>query len=496
VRNGTLTSSLRSDGGGLDYALLLPGAAAGAIVANCVEPLLTVDTQGQPTGLLAASWENPDDRTYIFTLRPGVTFQDGTDFNADAVEYSLGRIRANKASIQYPQLVYIDRIEKPDQGTVKLMLSSPYAPLLYNLVDNAGRVISPAIGEKYGDDKLKVDLTDAGTGPFRFVEWKSGDHTTLVRNERYWGSDAFGIQLPYADKLIYRVIPDNNQALDSLRAGEIDALQLAQGTRQPAPPKDIAGIKADALLTYRDRPGPVLQTLAFNEAKQPFGSRELRQAVCYAIDRAAITHAIWFDTALPLDAVFGAAVWTYDAAYHPYLKRDVAKAKQLLAQAGRPNGFSLTLLTANGTPVQQQVPELIKDQLKEIGVDVTIRLLESSALGAALRAGEHQVGYAGWPAGLDPDSWVYPVFSSKGAFNAWTHYNNPEVDSLVEQARTTLDAAARKPLYQQAQKLIVDDAAVCAVLNPTVAALSRANVHNVPLGPTPAVGASQVWKSG
>jgi peptide/nickel transport system substrate-binding protein len=185
VRGGTLTSSMGSDADNLDYASASAGPFNKVIIANCVEPLLTVDSHGQPTGLLATSWENPDDRTYVFKLRPGVTFQDGTDFNADAVDYSMGRIRSNKASTQYPQLVSIDKIEKPDQGTVKLTLSSPYAPLLYNLADQAGRVISPAIGEKYGADRLKVDLTSAGTGPFKFVEWKTGDHVTLVRNERY-----------------------------------------------------------------------------------------------------------------------------------------------------------------------------------------------------------------------------------------------------------------------------------------------------------------------
>jgi peptide/nickel transport system substrate-binding protein len=247
VRGGTLTSSLDSDVVNLDYAFG-NDIKTRVIIANCVEPLLTVDTQGQPTALLATSWENPDDRTYVFKLRPGVTFQDGTDFNADAVEYSMGRIRANKASAQYSQLVSIDKLEKPDQGTVKLTLSSPYAPLLATLADNAGRVISPAIGEKYGDDRLKVDLTGQGTGPFKFVEWKSGDHVTLVRNERYWGRDAFGTQLPYADKLIYRVIPDPNQALASLRSGEIDAFQLAaRGANAPA--QEIASLKADSSLS-------------------------------------------------------------------------------------------------------------------------------------------------------------------------------------------------------------------------------------------------------
>jgi len=494
TRGGTLTSSMAGDASNLDYALNVDPYSK-VIIANCVEPLLTVDAKGQPVGLLATSWENPDDHTYVLKLRPGVKFQDGSDLDADAVDYSLGRIRANKASTQYPQLVAIDKVEKPDQGTVKLTLSGPYAPFLYNLADNAGRVISPGIGEKYGNDKLKVDLTGLGTGPFKFVDWKSGDHVTLVRNETYWGRDASGTRLPYADRLIYRVIVDTNQALASLRSGEIDAFQLAVGVGS-APAQEVAGLKADSSLSYRDLPAPSEQTLFLNEAKPPFGSRELRQAISFAIDRAAINHAVFFDTGLPLDVAFSPGIWTYDASYHPYLKRDVAKAKQLLAQAGKPNGFAFALIAKNDPPFWQQAAELIKDQLREAGIDITIQLVDNPALNAALKAGEHQVAFQGPPAGPDPDGWVYPYFSSKGAQNSYTHYNNPDVDRLLEQARTTLDSDVRKTLYQQAQKLIVDDAAVCVVLNGTVAALSRANVHNVPLGPTPAVGASQVWKTG
>jgi peptide/nickel transport system substrate-binding protein len=495
VRGGTLTSSITSDVSNLDHAFATDNFSK-AIIADCVEPLLTLDTQGQPTGLLATGWENPDDHTYVFKLRPGVTFQDGTAFNADAVDYSMGRIRSNKASIQYPQLVYVDKIEKPDQGTVKLTLSSPYAPLLYNLADNAGRVISPAIGEKYGIDRLKVDLTGQGTGPFKFVEWKSGDHVTLVRNESYWGRDAFGTQLPYADKLIYRVMPDNNQALASLRSGEIDAIQLGVGTGA-APLQAVAGLRADPSLSYRDRPTSGNDwDLFFNETKPPLDSKEVRQAISFAIDRAAINRAAFFDTALTLDVIFSPAVWAFDDGYHPYLKRDLARAKQLLAQAGKPNGFAVSLLTRSNNPIYQQGAELIKDQLREAGIDVTIQLLENPASVAAMKAGEHQVAYIPGDRSPDPDGPVYPFFSTKGAVNAYTHYSNPEVDALLEKGRTILDPAARKSIYQQAQRLIVDDAAVCVVVADQLTALSRANVHNVPLGPTPAVGASQVWESG
>lgn len=491
VRGGTLISSLPLDIVSLDYAAGGDIQSA-AVVANCVEPLLTVDAQGQPAGLLAESWESPDGRTYIFKLRPGITFQDGTDFNAGAVEYSLNRIRANKASALFQQLAPIDRIETPDPTSVTITLGSPFAPFLANLAGSAGRAISPAIGERYGRDRLKLDLTGAGTGPFKFVEWKAGDHVTLVRNERYWGRDAAGRQLPYLDKLVYRVIPDGNAALASLRTGELDVLSLGLGYGPP--PKDTANVKADPSLSYRERPGTSFNYLLFNEAKEPFGSREVRQAISYAVDRAAMAHGVWFDTALPLDVIFTPATWASDVGYHPYLRRDLGRARQLLAQAGKPNGFACTLLFTSGAPINQQGAELIKDQLNEIGIDAALQQLELAKELDAFRAGAHQIARYQWLGGPDPDSWVYPQFSSKGGLNAFTHYRNPAVDRLLEQARATLELSARKPLYQQAEKLIMADAPICVLYAPTAAAISTSRVHDVPLGPTPA-GASQVWKT-
>ncbi|MGI8552261.1 MAG: ABC transporter substrate-binding protein, partial [Dehalococcoidia bacterium] len=490
IKGGTLTASMFSDVSNLDYAFV-NDVYSGFVLGNCVETLTTVDEQAQPKGLLATTWENPDDHTYIFKLRPGVKFQDGTDLNADAVEYSLNRVHTDKASFRYDDLIYIDKIEKPDQSTVKISLTSTFAPFLYNLGGSAGRIISPAIGEKYGKDKLKTDLTGQGTGPYKFVEWKTGDHVSLTRNENYWNKDASGTPLPYLDKLTVRVIPDNNVALAALRTGEIDAFRPGEGP----PPKDTATVKSDSALTYKSIPGLNFGYLVFNEAKEPFGSKELRQAVSYAVDREVIAKTVFFDTALPLDTVFAQSIWTYDPDYHPYLKRDVAKAKQRLAQAGKPNGFAFTYMTSSGSPTGQQQAELIKDQLKEVGIEMTIQQIEFAKLLDAFRAGDHQAGSVGWNAGYDPDGWVYKHFSTKGSQIIWNHYSNPDVDRLLEQARTTLDNSKRKPLYQQAQKLFIGDAVFCVLTNGNTINLTTKKVQNYPIGPTPVVGLSEVWKT-
>ena len=491
VRGGTLTVRMPSDVSLFDYAYEHDGYS-NFVLQQAVEPLLVHTPDAKPTGLLATSWENPDDKTYVFHLRQGVTFQDGTAFNADAVDYSMSRIRSDKASFRYQDLTFVDKVEKPDQNTVKITLSSPFAPFLESLTGDAGRVISPVIGEKYGKDKLATDLTNQGSGPFKFVEWKTGDHVTLVRNEAYWGKDSAGSPLPYLDKLVFRVIPDENAGLASLRSGEIDAFQ--PGTSPP--PKDTASVKTDAALAYRVIPALGYQPIYFNQQKEPFGNKEIRQAIAYAVDRAPIATNVLFDTVVATDVIFNPSIWAYEPGYHPYLKRDVAKAKQLLAQAGKPNGFSFSFLIATGSPAGQQWAELLKDQVKDAGIEMTITDLDFPKQITAVTAGDYQASTIGWGPGYDPDSFVYSHFSTKGPLNARTHYNNPQVDSLIDQARTTLDANARKPLYQQIQRIVIgDDAVFCILYNTTSADVSLKKVQNYPLGPTAAVGLSQVWKT-
>jgi peptide/nickel transport system substrate-binding protein len=493
VRGGTLIVRIAAEVSNLDYAYRTD-AYSGFVIGNCVETLVTLNPQAQPVGLLAASWENPDPQTYIFKLRPGVTFQDGTPLNADAVEYSLNRVRNDKTAFTYTDLTAVSKIEKPDPATVKISLNAPFAPFLIKLTSGStGSVISQAAAEKLGKDKLKTDLTGQGSGPFTFVEWKKDDHTTLARNPNYWGKDGTGGALPYFDRITVRAITDQNIALDSLKNAEIDAFR--PNSNESPPPKDTANVQADQSLSLTTAPGIGYSYIVFNEAKEPFNNKLLRQAVSYAIDRDSIAKNVYFGTVVPLDVIFASSIWATDPNYHPYLKRDVAKAKQLLAQAGKPNGFAFTYNMQSGNPVSQQLAELIKDQLNDAGIQMTIQPLEFAALTQALTAGQHQAGSLGWSASYDPDDWVYSHFSSKGSLNVRSHYSNPDVDRLLDQARTELDPAKRKPLYQQAQKQFIDDAVFAVLYLNNNWSLSTAKVKNYPIGPTPAVGVSQVWKT-
>lgn len=488
-RGGSLILRSFADASILDYAFN-HDVYSGFIIGNCVETLVTHNAQALAVGLLAESWENPDEHTYVFRLRPGVRFQDGTDLVGDAVEYSMNRIRGDTAAFRHQDLLPIDQIEKPDAATVKVTLTAPFAPFLEKLTADAGRVISRETGEGSTKDRLKTDLTGQGSGPFRFQAWRPGDQITLARNESYWGRDGLGAALPYLDRLVVRVVPDGEVALAALRNGELDAFRPDEGP----PSQETAAVMADPALAYTSFPGLGFSYIAFNGARQPFNSKELRQAVSYTVDRQAIVKSVFFDTAIPLDVIFAPSIWTSEPDYHPYLRRDLGRARQLLAQAGRPNGFGFTYLSAAGDPNQRTLAELLKDQLADAGIEMMIQERDFAALTRALSSGAYEAGFLGWTATYDPDDWVYSLFSTKGSLVARSHYSNATVDLLLDQARTTLDPGRRKPLYQQAQHLIADDAVVCVLCDKSTADLSRRAVRNLSIGPTSAVGLSQVWK--
>lgn len=487
IRGGTLTVRMQSDVNGLDYATSMT-IYSNFVIFQCVERLVTFDVKAQAQPSLAVRWETPDDQTYIFHLRQGVRFQDGTDLNADAVDYSIRHEFSGRpgTGLGGKNGLLIDTIEKPDAGTIRFTLTESLAPFLAILDGGAGSVISPMTAEKQGADKIQRDLTGLPSGPFKFGAWQKDDQITLTRNETYWGTEAAGGALPRADKLIIRVIPDPSQALASLRSGEIDAFRPGEG---PAA-KDLAAIRGDKALSVNAIPGPGYSYIAFNEAREPFNSRELRQAVSYALDRQALVESGWGPGIDPLDVLFSPSQWAHDPDYHPYLKRDLGRAKQLLAQAGKPNGFAFTVLT----PLAPAALELAQAQLREVGINMSISHTDVPTYVATMGRGEHQAGAFGFTGTIDPSSIVHPFFLSNGSNNRWTGYQNPDVDALLNQAQTTLDRERRKVLYQQAQRLIMADAAFCITAPQVLYSLTSSKVHDFPTFIGSPVTLAAVWK--
>ncbi len=395
---------------------------------------------------LAEKWQFTDPTTLVMNLRQGVKFQDGTDFNAQAVKVNFDRMMdpATK-SLRASEISSIKEVTVVDDNTIKFTLKAPNASLLATLSDRAGMIISPAAIQKYGADLARHPV---GTGPFEFVEWVKDDHLTVKKFNGYWEKGADGQPLPYLDQIIYRGIPDPTVRLTSLQTATLDMID------RPAA-KDAAALRAGKDLVYDEVPGLGYQAVDLNNAKPPFDKAEVRQAFAYAVDSAAITKNILFNTATPGEGPIAPGSWAYDASLNSIYTRNVAKAKDLIAKAGLTAPVSFPCMIVN-TPDNKLIGEALKAQLAEAGLDMQIQLLDFGTALANETKKDFTCFQIGWSGRPDPDGNVYSFFYSTGG-NNFESYNSPQVDQLLDKARTVYDQAQRKDLYTQALKIGLND---------------------------------------
>jgi peptide/nickel transport system substrate-binding protein len=447
---------------------------------NLYDSLLAIDAQLNFVPALATEWKYTDDRTLALTLRHGVKFQDGTDFNADAVKFNIERYQTAPDSARKSDLASVQSVEATDPYTAVLHLKRPDATLLAQLVDRAGMMLSPAAVRQAGS-RLGVSPVGAGSGPFEFVEWKRDDHLTLKRNPDYWRKDKAGHPLPYLDQLVYRPMTDLNAILTSLKTGDVDMARTVAG-------KDVAAVRSDSSLVYRDTPGLGYQGFELNRSAPPFNDPAKAKAVELAVDRQQILHNVFFDVGVLSYGPITPASWAYDRTQKIYDKADPAKAKAAAT------GFSFTLKTAN-TQDAIQTGQLIQSQLQKAGITVNLQPEEFGKLTLETRV-QHQfeAAAAGWSGRIDPDGNTYAQFHTGGSFNDGL-YSNPQVDQLLEQGRATNDRTKRKQLYQDAQRTLVGDGAYVFIYDPTVAQISTKKVQNFTLVPDGINRLAEVWKS-
>ncbi len=463
----------------------LDPAASGLLVEreiyyNLYDSLIGIDSRLGFVPGLATDWKYSDPQTLVLTLRQGVKFHDGTDFDASAVKFNLDRYITAPDSARKSELASVQSVEARDASTAVIHLKRADGTLLAQLVDRAGMILSPTAVKQAGA-RLGVDPAGAGSGPFEFVEWKRDDHLTLKRNPSYWRKDRAGRQLPYLDQVVYRPITDQNAILTSLKTGDIEMARQVAG-------KDVDAVKSDSSLVYRDTPGLGYQGFELNRSAPPFNDPARAKAVELAVDRAQILKNVLFNVGVVSYGPITSASWAYDSSEKVYDKADPAKAKATAT------GFSFTLKTAN---VQDaiQVGQLIQAQLARAGITVTLQPEEFGKLTQETRV-QHQfeAALAGWSGRIDPDGNTFAQFHTGGSFNDGL-YSNPQVDQLLEQARSQSDQSKRKPLYQEAQRTLVEDGAYVFLYNPVVAQISSKKVQNFTLVPDGMNRLAEVWKS-
>ncbi len=411
------------------------------VMASLYDKLVDIDRQGKIVPMLAESYEvSGDDKVYTFKLRKGVKFHDGTPFNAEAVKFNLDRYQ-EKDSVRSTEVEPIESVEVVDDYTVRVTLSEPFAPFLAVLTDRAGIMASPkAIQESKG----RLSDKPVGTGPFKFVERVRGDSITLEKNEDYW-KDGF----PKANKIVYSGIADENVQYQNLQSGELDIIDSI-------PYVEFRSLQDDENYKVSIVPGLGYQGFNLNTQQPPFDDKRLRQAVYRLVDREAIVKAVLRGVGgTPANSPFGKESWAYSEESDAYPERNVKEAKALLKEAGQKGKFSFTL-KIDPSPTSQQLGQVIQNSLKPAGVQVKLEQLEFGRLLEDSINGNYEALFLGWSGRIDPDLNLYPFIYTDGDFND-SGYSNPEVDKLLDEARTTSDQAQRKELYGQVMDILHED---------------------------------------
>ncbi|MGI9436316.1 MAG: ABC transporter substrate-binding protein [Geminicoccaceae bacterium] len=413
---------------------------------------------------LATSWSISEDGTeYTFDLQSGISFHDGTPFNAEAVEFNFDRMLDENHPFHdtgpFPLSFFfsaIQDVEVVDEDTVTFTLNAPYAPFLSNLAYPTGLIVSPDAVKTHGAD---FGRNPAGTGPFRFVEWESNAKVVVERNDDYWGG------APSLEAVVFRPITDANTRVAEMLSGGIDVMV-------EIPPDSVQNFDGNGF-TLHEQAGPHLWFLILNAKEGPFADKRVRQAINYAIDKKTLVEDIRRGTAEfasgPTPPAFS---WAYNEALQPY-PYDPEKAEALLEEAGHA-GASLTFyVTEGGSGMLDPVPmgAAIQADLAKVGLDVTIETYEWNTFLGEVNPGlegKADMAEMAWMTN-DPDTLPYlalrtEAWPDKGGFNSG-YYSNEKVDELLEAARSSTDQAERARLYQEMQEIVYEDAPWAFIAN-------------------------------
>ncbi|WP_209427333.1 ABC transporter substrate-binding protein [Pararhodobacter sp. SW119] len=432
---------------------------------------------------LAESWEISEDGTeYTFTLREGVSFHDGSTFDAEAVVWNFERMldedHPQHDTGPFPLSFFfsaIDTVEAVDDRTVRFTLNEPYAPFLSNLAYPTGLIVSPAAVQEHGQD---FGRNPSGTGPFRFEEWRSNERVTVVRNPDYWDGPAA------AEAVIFRPITDANTRTAEMLAGGIDIMV-------EVPPVALSQFQG-AGFEIAEQAGPHVWFLILNAKEGPFADVRVRQAANYAVNKEALVNDVLEGTATvaagPTPPAFA---WAYNEDLEPY-PHDPDRARELLAEAGA-EGAALTFyVTEGGSGMLDPIPmgTAIQADLAEVGFDVTIETYEWNTFLGRVNPGlegRADMAQMAWMTN-DPDTLPFlalrtAAWPDEGGFNSG-YYSNPEVDALLEAARVATDQDERARLYREMQEIVHEDAPWVFVANWVQNAVTSDRVENFQLEPS------------
>ncbi len=446
-----------------------PAAAIDLILHhNLYECLVQVGPDGELRPQLAESWEaSVDGRTWTFRLRRGVRFHDGTPCDAEAVRGSFLRAMAPDTPNPHPEY-YADiaAVEAVDAHTVRFRLKEPvpYFPAILAQADSAIVPTAPRTGEPLGEHPV-------GTGPFRFVEWRPGDRIVLERNPDYYVPG-----IPRVDRVSFRFIPDDAARALALQAGDVDiAVDIPYQTAKV--------LEGDPAFTVVSGPMNLVQILAINNARRPFADLRVRQAIAHAIDRGKIIELVAQGYATPIGGPIppGMPYYVDLTDLYPY---DPERARELLTEAGYPEGFETTMTLPSNYEFHVRTGELIAAMLAAVGIKVKIQLVDwGTWLERVYAQADYDLTVIGHIGRLDPALMLTGYGAERPDYYFRRGWRNEELERLLEEGKTCMDPERRREIYARAQRIIAEEVVNYFIQDPHRIIAARAGIEGLTVYP-------------
>ncbi|MCP1437555.1 glutathione transport system substrate-binding protein [Erwinia persicina] len=422
-----------------------------AVAKSFYQGLFGFDKEMKRINVLAESFDaSKDGLTYTIKLRSGIKFQDGTDFNAEAVKVNLDRASNPDNHLKrYNLFKSVATTEVIDPTTVKITLKQPFSAFINTLASPAAAMISPTALKKYGKE---IGFHPVGTGPYELETWNQTDFVKVKKFAGYWQAG-----YPKLDSITWRPVVDNNTRAAMLQTGEAN---LAF----PVPYEQAKLLEKNSKLDLVATPSIMQRYISFNVTQKPFDNPKVREAINYAINRQALVKVAFAGYATPATGIVPPSI-QYAQSYPP-LAYNPAKARELLKEAGYPNGFSTTLWSSHNHSTAQKVLQFTQQQLAQVGIKVTVTAMDAGQRAAQVEdKGQKESGvkmfYTGWSASTGEANWALtPLFATQSwpptIFNT-AFYSNPQVDKDLADALNTTDAQKKASLYKDAQDRIWND---------------------------------------
>ncbi|MDP1572385.1 MAG: ABC transporter substrate-binding protein [Vicinamibacterales bacterium] len=418
------------------------------VIQMVFETLIGFDDDMRIVGRLAERWEVADDGvTWTFHLRPGVTFHDGTPFDADAVRRNFARVLdPDQRHKRFQLFEMIDRVEVVDPETVRLITAYPFGAFEPTMAHISAAIVSPAVAERFGAAFGTTAEATAGTGPYRVAAWRKDQEITLERVDDHWRGT------PPTRRIIYRPIAENAARVMALEAGDVDVISRV-------PPPDMRRMEQAGHVTVLRTASIGAQQFRFNVTKPPFHDPRVRRAIAHAVDRRAIVDTLLAGFATPSTSALTPIMRGYaNLGEIPY---DLARARALLREAGYPNGFRTKIATTPRYPMGVELAEVLASQLKQIGIEAPIEVYDWGTMvqfwqGLPPEKNPQEIFIMGAGASTADADWgLRPIFQSAPTNeNNYGYYSNAEFDRVIQAAMRETDADARQALYRRAQEIV------------------------------------------